>query len=96
MEKKIRVWAHDDLAQKIDDMFDFWNPVKISSSYGIHTFNSDEYDLVPKKSYWERKLKEKEEELSRLKQRKENDIRFYESREKSLQLEIEEMRRKIT
>jgi hypothetical protein len=61
----------------------------------FEAYNPDEFDLVPRKGYFERQIKEKEEELSRLKQRKANEQKFYENQEKSLTLEIEMLKQKL-
>lgn len=72
----------------------FTDPITTYTQYGI--YDPDEFDLVPKKGHIEKQIKFKEEELGRLKQRRENEQRYYEEREKALSLEIAGLRQKLT
>ncbi len=54
-------------------------------------YDPEKYDLVPKPETTKRLIKEKEAELERLRKLKENDIKSYESREKTLSLELDQL-----
>jgi hypothetical protein len=85
--------VHDDFA-----WFNEWaNPlgkgfVSVSTAFqprgGIKIVNTDDYDIRPRKSFLEREIKSKEESLERLKERKTNELRWFEEQEKSLLAEI--------
>ena len=94
-----RIDAHDDLAGivNVGDLIDsFFNYPSYSTSFKGKLVNTDDYDIIPKKSKIERDIKAKEEELARTEQRKENENQFYDSRIKSLQLEIDQLRQKLS
>jgi hypothetical protein len=59
---------------------DFVKPFKV--------VNEEDYIISPRKSFVERQIKEKEERLRELKERKANTFRWYEEQEKSLNTEI--------
>jgi hypothetical protein len=83
-----------------DDMaygFDYFNyPLTSSYSFSGRIYDPDTHDLVPKESYKKEQLKLKEQRLEELKKRRENDNRLYEEQEKTLKLEIDELRQKLS
>jgi hypothetical protein len=54
-------------------------------------YDSNEFDLVPRKGYYERRLKEKEQQLSNL----EGIKKYYEGQVKSVKEEIDDLKSKI-
>ena len=58
----------------------------------LRTVNTDEFDIVPKKSYLKRRLAEKEDELKRMEAMKESTLRYYDNRIMSIKTEIENLR----
>jgi hypothetical protein len=58
--------------------------------------NPDDYDITPKKSTVERQIKEKEQRLQELKDRRANEQRWFDEREKQLNDEIYDLRKKLS
>ena len=56
------------------------------------TVNTEEYDIVPKKSCLKRRLAEKEDELRRTEAMKESSLRYYDSRIEGIKTEIDNLR----
>lgn len=56
--------------------------------------NTEEYDIVPKKEFVKRQVKEKEEELRRIEAARDNSLRYYESTIGRINKQIEELKRK--
>jgi hypothetical protein len=83
-----------------DDMafgFDYFNyPLTSSYSFSGELVDTSKFDIVPKESYKKEQLKLKEQRLEELKRRRENDNRLYEEQEKTLKLEIDELRQKLS
>jgi hypothetical protein len=79
---------NDDLA--IFDNF-FSHPITTRLS----VFDEKDYDLVPKKHTVEKKIKEAEQRLDSLEDRKKQSDRFYEEQIKSTKLEIEQMKQRL-
>ena len=66
--------------------------IKLGNSKWVDT---DEFDIVPKKSHIEKQLKETEERLRKVKQRKEEQDTYFKEQIKSLELEIDILKQKI-
>ena len=73
----IRKWT---LQNELNDIFDVWSGIGTYKAY-----NPEHYDIVPKRSYKEKLLKIKEEELSRLKEQQ----KHYNSRAEAEQLRVQ-------
>jgi hypothetical protein len=58
-------------------------------------YNPVTHELVPKKSFLEQEIKIKEKRLQELKQRRDNEKTAYENQEKSLTLEIEQLKQRL-
>jgi hypothetical protein len=58
----------------------------------LRTVNTDEFDIVPKKSYLKRRLAEKEDELRRMEAMKESTLRYYDNRIVGIKTEIETLK----
>jgi len=58
-------------------------------------YNPEEYDLVPKRSYIERQIKLKEQKIMSLGERRKNLNRQLNEEEKTLQLEIDQLKQKL-
>ena len=85
---------NDDLAQVFDDMMGW--PFKASYSYRGKFVNEEDYDVIPKKHTVERKIKEKEQRLQELRDRRANDQRMYDEMERQINDEIYELRKKLS
>jgi len=59
-------------------------------------YDPEQYDLVPKRSYTEKRIKEKEQELLSLGERRKNLNRQLNEEEKTLKLEIDQLKQKLT
>jgi len=57
--------------------------------------NDEDYDIIPKKHLIERQIKEKEEKLKQLKDRRKNDERWYDEQEKALEADIGNLRTRL-
>ena len=87
---------NDDLAV-IDQLFDQFSVWPFRSSTTRGTFiNTDDYDITPKKSTVERKIKETEQRLTELKDRRTNHNRTWDEQEKQLQDEIYDLKKKLS
>jgi hypothetical protein len=86
--------VNDDLAQAFDDFF-AW---PFASSYRVNgrLVNTDDYELVPKKHTIERKVKEAEQRLQSLKDQRENEKRFFDERQKQIEDEIYDLKKKLS
>lgn len=58
--------------------------------------DENEYDIIPKRGKIEKDLKFKEEDLRRLIQERDNDMKFYETNIQALKLTIDQLRQKLT
>lgn len=58
--------------------------------------NTDDYDIVPKRSYKERLMKMKEEELTRLKESQQHYNTRAEEEQKRVQAEIDRLKRELS
>jgi len=65
-------------------------------SFKGQVVSSEDYDLVPKKSYIEKQLKEKEQALQEFKERQKNHKRWADEQEKALGIEIDQLKQKLT
>lgn len=68
----------------------------VSYSLNGQFVNTDDYDIVPKKSKIEKDLKAAEQRLQELKDRRANQIRWFDEREKQLNDEIYELRKQLS
>lgn len=68
----------------------------VSDDLGIpfKTINTDDFDIVPKKDYLKRRVKDKEEELRRTESARNNTMRYYDSIMEGIRREIEELKGK--
>ena len=85
--KDLYNFVHDDFK-----WFDEWaNPVNRTPSGRTRSFeliNMDDYTILPRKSFVERQIKEKEGYLQELKNQKTNYLHRFEEQERSLLAEI--------
>jgi hypothetical protein len=88
-------FADDFFYNMNDDLAVFDNFFSHPITTRLSVFNERDYDLVPKKHTIEKKIKEAEQRLDSLKERKENYERQYEEEVKALKLEIEQMKQKL-
>jgi hypothetical protein len=58
-------------------------------------FDERDYDLIPKKHTIEKKIKEAEQKLDSLEDRKKQSDRVYEEQVKSTKLEIDQLKQKL-
>lgn len=95
--KRFDYGVHDDLGQVIGNIFDrfFDEPSMTTFSYRGRLVDENEFDIVPKRKHWDRKLKEEEEKLAKLKKRKEVEDDFYERQIKEAEREIENIKGKM-
>jgi hypothetical protein len=77
----------------LDRMMNFSSPA--FSYLKGEFYDPDKFDLIPKKSYKEKQLRDKEKYLSSLKERHENYYRQYKEQVKTIELEIEQLRQQI-
>ena len=87
--------VNDDFA--IDELFDRFMGWPFHSSYSFkgQIVNPEEYDLVPKKSYIERRIKEAEEWLRRHDETKNQYLDRWQKQRNDKENEINELRRKL-
>ena len=74
--------------------FDYLFDVSDDLGITFKTVNTNDFDIVPKKSYLKRKLTEKEEELKRFEAARNNSLKYYESVIVKINAEIDELKRK--
>jgi hypothetical protein len=86
-------FINDDLAV-FDNFFGFARPT--FSMIKGEFYNPEDYDLTPKKSYLERLLSLKEEELKTVRQQQAHTHERFEIQKKNLQNDITEIRKKLT
>lgn len=86
----------DDLAFGFVEGY-FGEPLSAQSSTlrNYKVVNTDEFDLVPKKTKIEKDIKEKEEKIKVLKQRKDNEQKWFDEQIKSLETELGNLRTKL-
>ena len=89
-----RLTFGDMIERALDEAVIFSSP-SFSSLRG-QIYNPEDFDLVPKRNYLERQIKFKEEEIARLKQRRDNELKYYESQEKKLNLELEQLKQRLS
>ena len=83
---KRRFFVNDDLAEEFyeigrvfDDLFPFNR-----YSFSGQIIDTDKYDIVPKQSYYEEKIKRSEEEIEALDRQHKSDEIYYQERRKRL------------
>jgi hypothetical protein len=93
-----RKFYYGDITKVIDDMFEGFNNFPTGASLSFHGqfVNTDDYDIVPRKSKLERDLKEKEQALQSFKEREKHHKHWAEEQEKTLSTEIDQLKRKLT
>ena len=72
----------------LDDMaigFDYLNPYASSYTYHGVIVDTDKFDIVPKRGYYEEQIKKVEQELSTLERQQESSLKYYENQRKILQ-----------
>lgn len=84
----------NNLIRAFDDFF-AW-PFESSYSVNGRLVNTDDYDILPKKHTIERKIKEAEQRLKGLKDRRANYNRTWDEQEKQIQDEIYELTKKLS
>jgi hypothetical protein len=92
-------FAHDDFAfglENIERVFDMYSPLKSSLTFKGQLVDTELYDIVPKKSYTEKQIKLKEEELERLKTSQKLTNERFDIEKQNLKNEIEGLKRKLT
>lgn len=65
------------------------------TSHKLFTYDPEQFNLVPKRSYTERRIKEKEQELLSLGEKRKNINRQLNEEEKALKLEIDQLKQKL-
>jgi hypothetical protein len=92
-------FAHDDFAFGLDaigQVLDMYSPLKSSFTFRGQLVDTELYDIVPKRGYTEKKIKEKEEELERLKTSQKLTNERFAIEKQNLNNDIEELKRKLT
>ena len=88
--------VNDDLAV-IDELFNQFSvwPFNSTSTRGMFV-NTDDFDIIPKRKTVERKIKEAEQRLQSLKDQRENEKRFFDERQKQIEEEIYNLKKKLS
>jgi hypothetical protein len=86
------------IVKQMDDIMNHFFPANSSNSFSFkgRFVNEEDYEIVPRKSKIEKDIKAKESDLAQTEARKKNDIQFYDSRIKSLKLEIDQLRQRLS
>jgi hypothetical protein len=87
--KNVRQKRWIDVFDDLASIGDIWGHPSFTNWGG--SYNSDEFDLVPKKKHFERRLKEKEQQLANV----ESIKKHYEDQITTLKIEIEQIKGKI-
>jgi hypothetical protein len=97
MDNNIKKWRGLDWINIFDDMASGLNNFTQPSFTLLHGefVDTSKFDITPKKSYLEEQIKFKEKQLEDLKIQRENEKIAYENREKSLRLEIDQLRQRL-
>jgi hypothetical protein len=83
---KRRYWINDDLAvgvSEIEKVFDSFFPPR-TFSYSLRGYDPDKFDLVPRASYYEDKIKRSNEEIEALDRQHESEEKYYQNARKRL------------
>ena len=83
---KRRFSAYDDLATGFNDIVRAWDqyfPVRTFSTT-FRGYDPDQFDLVPKPSYYEEQIKRSEEEIEALDRQHESEEKYYQNARKRL------------
>jgi len=93
----IRKYYYGDVSRMVDDMFRGFESFPFISdlSFKGQLVNTDDYDIIPKRSKIERELKEKEQALQEFKERQKNHKRWADEQEKALGIEIDQLKQKL-
>lgn len=93
----IRKFYYGDVSRMVDDMFKGFEyfPSVSNFSFKGTLVDEREFDIVPKKSYIEKQLKEKEQALQEFKERQKNHKRWADEQEKTLSTEIDQLKTKL-
>ena len=86
--------VNDDLAQVFDDFFGW--PFRSNHTGTRVLVNEEDYEIRPKKHTIERKIKEAEQRLTELKDRRDSYNRTWDEQEKQLQDEIYDLKKKLS
>ncbi len=86
--------VHDDFAE----FFDGFSRHPFVSTFSLkgRLIDENDYIITPKKHVVERQVKEKEQRLDELKKRKDNEQKWFDEQIKSLSLEIDQLKQKLS
>lgn len=93
-----RGYVFGDIARGFDELDHVLNgyfPSYVTFSTGNY-YDPEKYELKPRESYKKKLLKEKEDKLLSLKERKDNYERQYEEEVKALKLEIDQLKQSLS
>ena len=86
--------VHDDFADAVDKIFG-WPFPYVSTTKGT-LVNTEDYDIIPKKHTVERKIKDAEQRLQELKDRRANYNRTWDEQQKQIEDEIYDLKKKLS
>jgi hypothetical protein len=90
-----RFFAHDDFAfglENIERVFDMYSPLKSSFTFKGQLVDTDDFDIIPKKHYTDRKIKEKEQEIANLQDQKNHYIKRIDEQIENARIELDTLR----
>jgi len=81
----------DDMANGLDSFYT--SPFSRSYTFGGQIVDTDKFDIVPKKEYYETLITQKQEQIEALERQHESNKKYYEERLKKLKQEKETLLR---
>ncbi len=89
----IRKYRFGDLMDDLAMGLDIWSPNTTNFTWRGQWVDTDKYDLVPRKSYYEELINKTQERIEALDRQHESDKRYYETKRKELTEEKERLLR---
>ena len=88
-------FAHDDFAfglESIQKVFDMYSPLTSSYTFRGQLVDTEDFDIIPKKHYTDRMIKEKEQEISNLQDQKTHYIKRIDDQIEQARIELDTLR----